>query len=197
MRVICPCPSPSPPLRPPQGIVEQHVGGKIWCESAGEGHGCIFFVEMPVLDRSRLPPEMARWLGSVPSFSTLLGPTGPQRPPPTPLLHGAPGTHPPTPAAPAAPDASVVQATPLGRQPEPPSLRGASLSLRHPLPPRLHVLVVDDSDMNRKVRPFNPPVCQATPTSPSGTSHMPTSPPGTPHPPPHLTPRPFRWWRVC
>ena len=33
-----------------QGIVEQHSGGKIWCESAGEGHGCTFFIELPVTE---------------------------------------------------------------------------------------------------------------------------------------------------
>jgi len=32
-----------------KGIVDQHDGGKIWCESAGEGHGCTFLVEVPTV----------------------------------------------------------------------------------------------------------------------------------------------------
>ena len=32
-----------------KGIVVQHTRGKIWAESAGEGHGCTFFVQLPTV----------------------------------------------------------------------------------------------------------------------------------------------------
>ncbi|MEA3202963.1 MAG: hypothetical protein QOI63_629, partial [Thermoplasmata archaeon] len=30
-----------------RGIIEQH-GGRIWCESAGPGRGCLFAFELPL-----------------------------------------------------------------------------------------------------------------------------------------------------
>ena len=129
-----------------KGIVTQHKGGRIWCESQGEGHGCTFIIELPVLDVLQLPPEEIRWMnnavnnpransvGSVGSIAN--SPTGSPRGL-TPECGQGEGVA----SNPARMADAVAAALADPAQTAPACL----------LPAGLHVLVVDDSDMNRKV----------------------------------------------
>jgi CheY-like chemotaxis protein len=151
-----------------KGIVAQHTGGRIWCESKGEGHGCTFVIELPAVDVAKLSPEEARWVNAtgnprasvfnsvvntpVPSgkFNSLVDSSLPSERGSRSLRaaastaaveSNAPVTHVLSPHAQVVGEASAVLA----------ARAGAGSPPLCTLPPNLHVLVVDDSDMNRKV----------------------------------------------
>jgi len=157
-----------------KGIVEQHDGGKIWCESAGEGHGCTFHVVFPVLDAAKLPPEEVRWMGGAPHDR------GPFAASPrcsvTPRENLVTDLMSSSLAADASLEKAQVLVSAQGsgqgqalllRALSPPLLASEAASRRQSkalgsphttapaLPPNMHVLVVDDSEMNRKVRARN------------------------------------------
>jgi len=155
-----------------KGIVEQHDGGRIWCESAGEGHGCTFHVVFPVLDAAKLPPEEVRWMGGAPHDRGTFAASPrcsvtPRENLVTDLMSSS-----------LAPDASLEKAqvslpaqgqgpgqalvmrtlsplSPLGTSRDASRRQSKALGSPHTtaptLPPNMHVLVVDDSEMNRKV----------------------------------------------
>ena len=134
-----------------KGIVTQHNGGRIWCESKGEGTGCAFLVELPVVDVAQLPPEEARWVrkGCNPWASALNSVANSPahssksprslRSPRLPAPVGADSAATPTHAK-VLDEVSAALAATTSQAP-----------LLCTLPKNLHVLVVDDSDMNRKV----------------------------------------------
>ena len=199
MRVICPCPSPSPPLRSlslPGHRRAARRGQDLVRERRRRPR-------LHLLRRDAGPGPVAAAPGDGPvagQRAQLLHALGPHRP-------AAPAAHAPPPRRPWDPPANTRcarRARCIGGAGDAvgTAAGAAQPSRRLALPTAPAATPPARAGGGRlghepQGTTFNPPVCQATPTSPSGTSHMPTSPPGTPHPPPHLTPRPFRWWRVC
>ena len=66
----------------PTGIVELHKHGKIWAESEGEGYGCTFFVHLPLLSLHYVAPTGFTKRGSLklPSSSMFTLNTPPMTP---------------------------------------------------------------------------------------------------------------------
>ena len=152
--------------------MEQHKGGKIWCESKGEGHGCTFTIELPALDAGGLTPEEARGgrrpsISGAQGFSPLMSPALSPRgsvlarhdgsqvgPCPCPFVR--PGnawwrSHPGTPT-----HLSTRHRPQTARRVTSAQLLAAAGANADTLPPGLHVLVVDDSETNRKVSALTP-----------------------------------------
>ena len=140
--------------------MEQHTGGKIWCESEGEGQGCTFVIDLPALDASQMPSEEARWM-----HSTEMVPRSPRSSVTPVQMSPRSGL--------ASPEPHFVSRT---ASKDINSQRGMlpalARPLAHPLPQGMHVLVVDDSDMNRKVSGV---CCPAWKPGSCLTSRRPTS----------------------